>query len=52
MTTVGYGDISPTNNDEMVFGIFGILIGGTVFGFFELFLFPHKTNHLDLINHI
>jgi len=34
MTTVGYGDISPTNNDEMVFGIFGILIGGTVFGFF------------------
>ncbi|CAK0847427.1 unnamed protein product [Prorocentrum cordatum] len=33
MTTVGYGDVIPTNNMERVFAVCVILFGATVFGY-------------------
>eukprot|EP00617_Octactis_speculum_P002148 CAMPEP_0185798530 /NCGR_PEP_ID=MMETSP1174-20130828/162198_1 /TAXON_ID=35687 /ORGANISM="Dictyocha speculum, Strain CCMP1381" /LENGTH=191 /DNA_ID=CAMNT_0028494033 /DNA_START=1037 /DNA_END=1609 /DNA_ORIENTATION=- len=33
MTTVGYGDIYPQNDQERVYAIFIMLIGATVFGY-------------------
>jgi CRP-like cAMP-binding protein len=33
MTTVGYGDITPTNNAERIFAIGVMVIGATVFGY-------------------
>jgi CRP-like cAMP-binding protein len=33
LTTVGYGDITPTNNAERKYSLFALLIGALVFGF-------------------
>merc|ERR1740117_201555 len=33
MTTVGYGEISPTNNPERLYAIFVMIFGATVFGY-------------------
>ena len=33
LTTVGYGDITPTNNAERVFSLFALLTGALVFGY-------------------
>ena len=33
MTTVGYGDIAPSNREEQLYGIFAMLIGAVMFGF-------------------
>ena len=33
LTTVGYGDITPTNNLERIYTLFALLLGALVFGF-------------------
>lgn len=33
LTTVGYGDISPVNNSEVVFATFAMMIGGALYGY-------------------
>eukprot|EP00928_Gymnodinium_smaydae_P003153 TRINITY_DN11124_c3_g1_i3.p1 TRINITY_DN11124_c3_g1~~TRINITY_DN11124_c3_g1_i3.p1 ORF type:complete len:577 (-),score=74.51 TRINITY_DN11124_c3_g1_i3:29-1759(-) len=33
MTTVGYGDITPTNNIERIYAIIVMIVGATVFGY-------------------
>ena len=33
MTTVGYGDITATNNKEVIFSIFTMFLSGGVFAF-------------------
>ena len=33
LTTVGYGDITPTNNVERVFSLFALLTGALIFGY-------------------
>ena len=33
LTTVGYGDITPTNDTERVYVLFCLLVGAVVFGF-------------------
>jgi len=33
LTTVGYGDITPTNNVERAYSLFALLVGALVFGF-------------------
>merc|ERR1719163_2354682 len=33
LTTVGYGDITPTNNPERMYSLFSLLTGALVFGF-------------------
>ena len=33
LTTVGYGDITPTNNAERYYALFALLVGAIVFGF-------------------
>ena len=33
MITVGYGDITPINNDEKIFGVFTMLLACGIFGY-------------------
>ncbi len=33
MTTVGYGDIAPTTNEERIFSIIIMILGATIFGY-------------------
>ena len=33
-TTVGYGDISPTNINEVIFTIFAVIIGSITYAYF------------------
>merc|ERR1712196_692095 len=33
LTTVGYGDISPVNNYEVVFSTFAMMVGGALYGY-------------------